>query len=717
MERTLQEAFEWEGEITESVQQQPPPPKLPSNEEKSLHEILYAIYVEECGKEADAEVLESNVYLLKKLLKREALPCLIVSLYPENQGYSLMIKDKCGSFSEPFQLPYEAEELIEYLDAEELPPFLIDVLEKSPVNVFHHGCVIAEIRDYRQGSNIDPAGELAAEPAVLPAVSPPAYQSRHILLHPTMQSLVSDVHSIPSDNHQWTEEEKLEPESQLISASAEPLYLFPSDAVNCTADNLLFNEMNTDPMKQCSKRHAYPSLDQQEVPFVCTCPPDLATATPLKKQAKVRVDDPYDLKIAGAETWKQRPCELPLPPEMGMLFGDEGPSVLATPEVKYDSMFDYENGDQLWETSPNFMKSLNEPLFSAEIGLLPEDRTFLDDYSDDFMAGVNTGPGDTEDVCQGSVQSEARCPDKMPQESGSPLCPQPSLGTESTTSLLPFSILEKESRPPPPVTLVPISRQGSSTISWGPDTPHAPKASIVVQQTLVREDRVSTLPAAVQPNARSSENNPKVQPSTRTTAVNVNDVLKSVSQPGLVSNSSQVLGCPTGVPATKAITQNSLILTREPLPGPGQHPMQLIINNTTSPLTVKLPPGSIILRPEPQNSSQEQLQQPQQIYVLIPKRQQPPRAPVPRQPVPPACSQGSNHQHLSLPALQASHLNIEQTTRPNIGRAGVFQQTQTFVMCQIGATPQNHRQNVHSANFQLSAVIEHQRPTQTQNMH
>lgn len=39
------------------------------------------------------------------------------------------------------------------------------------VNIFHCGCVIAEIRDYRQSSNM----------------KSPGYQSRHILLRPTMQ--------------------------------------------------------------------------------------------------------------------------------------------------------------------------------------------------------------------------------------------------------------------------------------------------------------------------------------------------------------------------------------------------------------------------------------------------------------------------------------------------------------------------------------------------
>ncbi|NP_001032288.1 uncharacterized protein LOC367830 [Rattus norvegicus] len=348
MERNLQEAFEWADDIIESVRQQPPPSRLTSSGEKSLHEKLYDIYVEECEREAEAGGLQSNVNLLEKLLRREALPCLVVNLYPENQGYSLMLKDKSGSFSETFKLPYEIEKLLEYLDAEELPSFLIDVLEKSPVNVFHHGCVIAEIRDYRQCSDTQPPGEIGEEPAVSSDVSSasstPAYQTRHILLRPTMQSLVSDVESITSDNRQWTEEEKLELESQLILATAEPLCLDPSVAVACTANRLLFNEQKmTDSMRQCFKRRAASSLDQEEVSSECTCPPDLtSTMTPIKKQAKIGPDDPYDLMTTEMDAWLQGPSELTMPSEMeaetymnevpSLLFDDEEPSVLEVPE-------------------------------------------------------------------------------------------------------------------------------------------------------------------------------------------------------------------------------------------------------------------------------------------------------------------------------------------------------------------------------------------------
>ncbi|CDQ93975.1 unnamed protein product, partial [Oncorhynchus mykiss] len=57
------------------------------------------------------------------------------------------------------------------------------------VNIFHCGCVVAEVRDYRQSGN----------------TKMPSFQSRHVLLRPTMQTLICDVHAMTSDHHKWTQ--------------------------------------------------------------------------------------------------------------------------------------------------------------------------------------------------------------------------------------------------------------------------------------------------------------------------------------------------------------------------------------------------------------------------------------------------------------------------------------------------------------------------------
>ena len=41
--------------------------------------------------------LRRNVNLLEKLVSQESVPCLVVNLYPGNEGYSLMLRGKNGS--------------------------------------------------------------------------------------------------------------------------------------------------------------------------------------------------------------------------------------------------------------------------------------------------------------------------------------------------------------------------------------------------------------------------------------------------------------------------------------------------------------------------------------------------------------------------------------------------------------------------------------------
>lgn len=46
--------------------------------------------------------------------------------------------------------PYEMGDFLRYIDNEELPSFIVDIIESRFSYLFYNGCVIAEIRDYRQ---------------------------------------------------------------------------------------------------------------------------------------------------------------------------------------------------------------------------------------------------------------------------------------------------------------------------------------------------------------------------------------------------------------------------------------------------------------------------------------------------------------------------------------------------------------------------------------
>ncbi|KAM9282964.1 transcription factor SPT20 homolog isoform 8-T9 [Cariama cristata] len=471
MQQALELALDRAEYIIESARQRPPKRKYLSSGRKSVFQKLYDIYIEECEKEPEIkQKLRRNVNLLEKLVMQETLSCLVVNLYPGNEGYSLMLRGKNGSDSETIRLPYEEGELLEYLDAEELPPILVDLLEKSQVNIFHCGCVIAEIRDYRQSGNM----------------KSPTYQSKHILLRPTMQTLICDVHSITSDNHKWTQEDKLLLESQLILATAEPLCLDPSIAVTCTTNRLLYNKqkMNTRPMKRCFKRYSRSSLNRQQEVAHYSTPPQLRLLDYLQKRKERKGAQQYDLKISKAgncvDMWKQNPCYLTAPSEVdvekyakvekSIKPDDSQPTVWPAHEIKDDYVFECEVGNQLQKTKLTIFQSLGNPLYYGKIQTLKgdEENDSLITPSQ-FLIGSKTDAERVVNQYQELVQNEAKCPVKMfHNSSGSVNLSHLSPGREmeqpeSISGSVQSSILGKGVKHRPPPIKLPSSSGSSSS--------------------------------------------------------------------------------------------------------------------------------------------------------------------------------------------------------------------------------------------------------------
>uniref|UniRef100_A0A2K5HJX4 Spt20-like SEP domain-containing protein n=1 Tax=Colobus angolensis palliatus TaxID=336983 RepID=A0A2K5HJX4_COLAP len=527
--------------VIESARQRPPKRKYLSSGRKSVFQKLYDLYIEECEKEPEVKKLRRNVNLLEKLVMQETLSCLVVNLYPGNEGYSLMLRGKNGSDSETIRLPYEEGELLEYLDAEELPPILVDLLEKSQVNIFHCGCVIAEIRDYRQSSNM----------------KSPGYQSRHILLRPTMQTLICDVHSITSDNHKWTQEDKLLLESQLILATAEPLCLDPSIAVTCTANRLLYNKqkMNTRPMKRCFKRYSRSSLNRQQDLSHCPPPPQLRLLDFLQKRKERKAGQHYDLKISKAgncvDMWKRSPCNLAIPSEVdvekyakvekSIKSDDSQPTVWPAHDVKDDYVFECETGTQYQKTKLTILQSLGDPLYYGKIQPCKADEesdsqispshSSADDHSNWFVIGSKTDAERVVNQYQELVQNEAKCPVKMSHSSsGSASLSQVSPGkeTEQTETVsVQSSVLGKGVKHRPPPIKLPSSSGNSSSGNYftpqqtssflkSPTPPPSSKPSSIPRKSSVDLNQVSMLsPAALSP-ASSSQRSGTPKPSTPT---------------------------------------------------------------------------------------------------------------------------------------------------------------------------------------------------------
>ncbi|KAM8785923.1 transcription factor SPT20 homolog isoform 8-T9 [Rhynchonycteris naso] len=661
MQQALELALDRAEYVIESARQRPPKRKYLSSGRKSVFQKLYDLYIEECEKEPEVkQKLRRNVNLLEKLVMQETLSCLVVNLYPGNEGYSLMLRGKNGSDSETIRLPYEEGELLEYLDAEELPPILVDLLEKSQVNIFHCGCVIAEIRDYRQSSNM----------------KSPGYQSRHILLRPTMQTLICDVHSITSDNHKWTQEDKLLLESQLILATAEPLCLDPSIAITCTANRLLYNKqkMNTRPMKRCFKRYSRSSLNRQQDLSHCPPPPQLKLLDFLQKRKERKAGQHYDLKISKAgncvDMWKRSPCNLAVPSEVdvekyakvekSIKSDDSQPTVWPAQDVKDDYVFECEAGNQ--KTRLTILQSLGDPLYYGKIQPCKEDEetdsqmspshSSTEDHSNWFVIGSKTDAERVVNQYQELVQNEAKCPVKMSHSStGSASLNQLSPGKETEqpeTVSVQSSVLGKGVKHRPPPIRLPSNSGSSSSGNYftpqqassflkSPTPPPVSKPPSLSRKSSVDLSQVSMLSSASLSPASSSQRTTATQVMANSAGLNFINVVGSVcGAQALMSGSNPMLGCSTGAVAPAGINLSGLLpsggLLPNALPGAMQAASQAGVpfglKNTASlrPLNLlQLPGGSLIF-----NTLQQQQQQ--QLPQFTPQQPQQPPASSPQQP-------------------------------------------------------------------------------------
>ncbi|XP_017684096.1 PREDICTED: transcription factor SPT20 homolog isoform X9 [Lepidothrix coronata] len=578
MQQALEQALDRAEYIIESARQRPPKRKYLSSGRKSVFQKLYDLYTEECEKEPEIkQKLRRNVNLLEKLVMQETLSCLVVNLYPGNEGYSLMLRGKNGSDSETIRLPYEEAELLEYLDAEELPPILVDLLEKSQVNIFHCGCVIAEIRDYRQSGNM----------------KSPTYQSKHILLRPTMQTLICDVHSITSDNHKWTQEDKLLLESQLILATAEPLCLDPSIAVTCTTNRLLYNKqkMNTRPMKRCFKRYSRSSLNRQQEVAHYSAPPQLRILDYLQKRKERKAAQQYDLKISKAgncvDMWKQNPCYLTAPSEVdvekyakvekSIKPDDSQPTVWPAHEIKDDYVFECEVGNQLQKTKLTIFQSLGNPLYYGKIQTLKGDEENDNLLTpSQFLIGSKTDAERVVNQYQELVQSEAKCPVKIFHNSSgsvnlSHLSPGKEMEPESISGSVQSSVLGKGVKHQPPPIKLPssslssssgniFSSQQSSGHLKSPTPPPPSKPPGLSRKQSMDLNQVNMLsPAAMSP-ASSSQRTASTQVMANPAGLNFINVVGSVcGAQSLMSGSNPMLGCNTGAIAPAGINLSGIL--------------------------------------------------------------------------------------------------------------------------------------------------------------
>uniref|UniRef100_A0A672N8I9 SPT20 homolog, SAGA complex component n=1 Tax=Sinocyclocheilus grahami TaxID=75366 RepID=A0A672N8I9_SINGR len=547
-QQVLEYALDRAEYIVESARQRPLKRRLSSSGRKSLYQKLYELYIEECEKEPELKKLRRNVNLLEKLASQESVSCLVVNLYPGNEGYSLMLRGKNGSDSETIRLRYEETELLEYLDAEELPPILVDLLEKSQVNIFHCGCVIAEVRDYRQSGN----------------AKMPTYQSRHILLRPTMQTLICDVHAMTSDHHKWTQDDKLQLESQLILATAEPLCLDPSISVSCTTNRLLYNKqkMNTRSMKRCFRRHSQAALNrQQEMMSHCPALPQLRLLDYLQRRKERKPAPSIDLKISKAGNVSRRLFFLCFQVEKyavaksSVKLDDTQPTVWPAQDVRDDYIFECEVGGQPQRTKVTIFQSMGDPqvygkIYSAKDSKSEEDVTDLHLIHPPFLIGSKTDADRFLTQYKEVYERDVKCQVKMLHNSGSAGSGPTSIMSQShflssISICLSLSTLKSVQTNTPSCCLGnPYSTQASSGHLKCPTPPPTKNQSLSRKHSM---ELGLLSPAALSPMQSDTTSS---QVMTNPAGLNFINVVGPVCSPQTLMSSNPMLGCSPGTLAS-----------------------------------------------------------------------------------------------------------------------------------------------------------------------
>lgn len=144
---------------------------------------------------------------------------MVLNFYPD--GYSIAVKlNEFPVFTsetilETAKISYEETSLLDYIENEELPPLLVDMIDSSPklsqYKIWHNGCLILEVRD-KINTNSDNNNN--------------KHGSFFILLKPTNLSMLYDVLNLTGSNR-WTTQDRLQLESQIVLHNSPSLFLDP----------------------------------------------------------------------------------------------------------------------------------------------------------------------------------------------------------------------------------------------------------------------------------------------------------------------------------------------------------------------------------------------------------------------------------------------------------------------------------------------------------
>ncbi|XP_065201118.1 uncharacterized protein Spt20 [Planococcus citri] len=192
--------------------------------------------------------------LIEKLVIRERLNTLIFNLYPANKGYTLSVvirnSDNTEKTINSMRLPYTEEQLFSYVDNEEIPPLLCNMIDNCVVHLYYNGCIIAEIRDYRKSAGLTHCIK------------------HYVLLHQSALTIINDVNETITAESKVEDKisAKLELEKTLVLANYGPLCLNPNPSLAIANQKLHYSKyfFNTHKLKFKARKHTLLGIAQKK---------------------------------------------------------------------------------------------------------------------------------------------------------------------------------------------------------------------------------------------------------------------------------------------------------------------------------------------------------------------------------------------------------------------------------------------------------------------
>lgn len=126
-----------------------------------------------------------------------------------NEGGTINVVEKEDILMETKRWPYECCDLLESINNEELPILYMKLISTYAPNSFYSGCIVMEIRDYRQSYPIADCCD-----------------SYFVLLRPTTQTILADLNNL-SCSEELTHVDRLMLESQMVLVSSRPVCVDP----------------------------------------------------------------------------------------------------------------------------------------------------------------------------------------------------------------------------------------------------------------------------------------------------------------------------------------------------------------------------------------------------------------------------------------------------------------------------------------------------------